>query len=70
MPAAVAGKMLTQVHLVSGSTQLVCWVDFPVTRGQIVRLKNSDDPSRWWDVAETYATRPAASIPRGWDNNI
>jgi len=62
--------MLVQVELRSGTTVLTCWVEPKVKAGDQITLKNSDEPSRWWDVIRLGAQRDSSDIKRGWSNNI
>jgi hypothetical protein len=60
-----------QVQLVSGSTHLTCWVEAKVGCGNIITLKNSDEPERLWSV-KAIDSGPVEldSVNRGWNNNI
>jgi hypothetical protein len=39
-----------QAALVSGDTHRYCWVDEPVKVGNLITLKDSDEPERQWEV--------------------
>lgn len=43
-------KVLYQVRLRDGDTELTCWVDKKVVPGNRITLKNSEAPDRWWQV--------------------
>lgn len=64
-------RELVQVRLRSGTTSRTCWVENRVKQGDSLTLKNSEDPSRWWDVmaVDSKPTDPGR-INRGWNNNI
>lgn len=39
--------------------------------GDHVTLKDSEDPAKMWLVTwKAASSRPTASVPRGWHNNI
>lgn len=59
-----------QMTLRSGSTWLTCWLEDKAAVGQLVTLKNSDEPDRLWEVVDKYAVTALSSINRGWNNNI
>ncbi len=61
---------LVQVDLMSGTTRLTCWVEPRVRRGDQITLKSWREPARLWDVVRVGERRPAATINRGWNNNI
>lgn len=53
---------LVQVDLRSGSTAMTCWVEPKIKIGNRITLKNSDDPSRLWDVVGIGEAHPASDI--------
>ena len=62
-----------QVTLVSGRTELVCYLpDHPKLRtGNSLRLKDHEDPERWWAVKSVSGfVREKSSIKTTWSNNI
>lgn len=60
-----------QASLRSGTAVRVCWLPARVRRGDRVTLKNSEEPSRLWDVSWVSTTqRELDEINRGWNNNI
>lgn len=61
---------LRQDDLRSGATVRTCWLEARIKPGDRVRLKNSEDPLRWWDVVRTGEPQAADAINRGWHNNI
>jgi len=62
---------LAQMYLRSGTTVRTCWLDARVKARDQVTLRNSEDPSRWWDVVRVEEGRRTVSeINRGWSNNI
>jgi hypothetical protein len=61
----MATELLRQVRLrAGGNTELTCWVDKHVKVGNLITLKNSDDPGELWTVMEVYDT--GAPPERGW----
>ena len=57
----------TQVKLESGTTQLTCWLNLEgkkIKRGDVVTLKDSDEPEREWTVLGVYKDFPPPE--RGW----
>ena len=62
--------MLRQDELRSGTTVRTCWLEARIKVGDSVRLKNSEDPQRWWSVVRTGEPQAADTINRGWHNNI
>jgi hypothetical protein len=63
--------LVQEVRLRSGSAVRACWVPASVREGNIITLKNSEDPVRSWEV--TWAgtdLRDPAGFHRGWNNNI
>jgi hypothetical protein len=63
-------KTVQQVCLQSGPTQRICWVDEKCNPGDVITLKNSDEPDRKWMVTHSYGTQKLMHINRGWNNNI
>lgn len=61
---------LVQVDLIADRTRLTCWVEDKVKIGNLITLKNSDDPHRLWEVLRVGEPREHSSINRGWNNNI
>lgn len=65
---------IVQVELVSrhehGSTGLVCWVDPRVQVGDRITLRDSDDPTRLWDVVDRGLEVLRSSVRQDWHNNI
>lgn len=61
---------LRQDDLRSGATVRTCWLEARIKVGDRVRLKNSEDPQRWWAVVRTGQPQAADTINRGWHNNI
>lgn len=60
-----------QAQLRSGTTVRTCWLPEGIKPGDQVTLKNSEDPSRWWDVTGVGSEpRELSEINRGWHNNI
>jgi hypothetical protein len=66
----IAMTMLVQVDLRSANRYLTCWVEPRVRVGDQVPLKNSDEPTRRWDVLRVGDARPLNDIKRGWNNNV
>lgn len=62
--------MLVQVDLRSDTRYRTCWVEPRVKVGDQITLKNSDEPTRLWDVLRVGEARLASDIKRGWNNNI
>lgn len=60
--------MVRQVLLKAGDTNLTCWLEDRVKRGNVVTLKS--EPGVSWTVVDTYAAQELSSIKRGWNNNI
>ena len=61
--------VLIQVALESGTTRLTCWVDGDrkVRVGNVITLKNSDEPARRWVVRTLSEPRPATTIHTDWN---
>jgi hypothetical protein len=53
-----------QARLRSGDTELTCWVDRSVRAGQMITLKDSENPDRLWLVTEV--SESAVPPERGW----
>lgn len=53
-----------QVRLRSGDTEMTCWVDRSVRDGQMITLKDSENPDRLWLVLEVSTTGTPPG--RGW----
>lgn len=49
----MAPRTLVQVRLRSGSTELTCWTDAVCKQGDIITLRDSDEPERAWLVTWT-----------------
>lgn len=65
-------QKLTRVYLVSGHTNLDCYVDdHPHLKiGVDITLADDEDPKRLWTVKAMYETVERYSIKQGWNNNI
>lgn len=71
----VKAKLVVQVKLRSpnygdGSfTERTCYVDdTDIRKGWRVKLKDSEDPERWWKVIwASESVVDAATIPHGWE---
>lgn len=61
---------LVQCKLQSGTKQMVSWLEPKIKVGDVVTLKDSDDPTRRWDVLSVGEPRDRSEIHRGWHNNI
>lgn len=62
---------LTQYVLRSGTEYITCWLESDrVKMGDLVSLKDTDEPHRFWEVFKVYATVDAERINRGFKNNI
>lgn len=61
---------LVQVDLRSDNRYLTCWIPAKVKVGQQITLKNHAEPVRLWEVLRVGEPRAAATINRGWNNNI
>jgi hypothetical protein len=68
MPSA--STILVQAELRSGDTRTTAWVEPRIKAGDVITLKNSDEPARRWEVVSLGARQAAGSINHGWDNNI
>lgn len=68
--AATTTNTRVQVDLRSGARHRTCWVEPKVKVGDRCTLKNSADPVELWDVLAVYRPVDAASINRGWENDI
>jgi hypothetical protein len=53
-----------QVKLKSGDTELTCWVNKQVKKGDVITLKDSETPDREWTVLGVYKDFPQPQ--RGW----
>jgi len=53
-----------QVKLKSGTTEMTCWVSKEVKKGDVITLKDSDEPDRKWEVLGVYKDFPRPE--RGW----
>lgn len=53
-----------QVRLRAGDTERTCWVDRSVRVGQLITLKDSDQPDLLWQVLEV--STGTAPPERGW----
>lgn len=62
--------MLVQVDLRSGPRVLTCWVEPRVKVGDLITLKDTDEPDRCWEVQRVGEPREAAEIKRGWDFDL
>jgi hypothetical protein len=61
----VSDARQVQVRLCSGATERTCWVDRPGLRtGQVITLKNSEDPDQRWTVLNVYTE--GTPPDRGW----
>jgi len=60
--------VLVQVALESGTSRLTCWIDGDrkVRVGNVITLKNSDDPSRRWLVRTLGEARDSRAIHSDW----
>lgn len=55
----MAKHELIQVALKSGTTHRLCWVPAICKKGDVITLKNSEQPDREWVVLEVhYGTPP------------
>ena len=66
--------MVIQVKLRSANTEdrsfteRTCYVDdTDIRKGWRIKLKNSEDPERWWKVIWASEPVDAESLPAGWD---
>jgi hypothetical protein len=63
--------MKQQVELKSGTLTMVTWVEAnKVKVGNVITLKNFDDPDREWRVMSVGEAKDSSEIYRGWNNNI
>jgi len=62
--------MLVQVDLQTGNRFLTCWVEPKVKVGNVITLKNHEQPRLQWRVLRVGEPQEAARINRGWHNNI
>jgi hypothetical protein len=62
--------MLVQVDLQAGNRFLTCWVEPKVKVGNVITLKNHEQPRLQWRVLRVGELQEAARINRGWHNNI
>lgn len=51
------------VELTSGTTERSCWVDREVKVGDMITLKNSGEPERWWKVMWVGTPRHKSLLP-------
>lgn len=58
-------ELAVQAELKSGETHRVCWMSPAVKVGDVVTLKNSEEPEREWAVIAVY-TQENPQIGRGW----
>lgn len=58
---------LVQVDLRSDNRFLTCWVEPRVRVGDRITLKNSDIPTRMWDVLRVGSPRAATDIKHRWN---
>jgi hypothetical protein len=58
---------LVQVDLRSEDRVLTCWVEPRVKVGDVITLKNSQQPGRLWSVTRVGEPRSSTAIKRGWD---
>ena len=62
---------VVQVRLLSGVTHMTAWVEDKIKVGNLITLKDSDNPSRRWEVVSVDSDPvEQSSINRGWNNNI
>lgn len=62
--------IVQQMLLASGTQRLMAWIEPKAKPGDLVTLKNSDDPGQWWKVLDSFGVCEVSSINRGWNNNI
>lgn len=60
---------VVQVDLRNGSNLMTCWVEPKVKVGNLVTLKDTDEPSRLWEVLRVGREHERSDIKRGWNNN-
>jgi len=62
--------MLVQVDLRSDNREMTCWVEDKVKVGNVITLKNHQEPSMMWEVLRVGEPKDRSQINRGWNNNI
>ena len=60
---------VVQVALRSGATRLTCWVDGDrrLRVGNLITLKNADEPGRWWTVCAIGEPKDSSAIHSDWN---
>lgn len=61
---------IVQVDLESHGSHRTCWVEPKVRVGDVITLKDSDEPSRLWIVRRVGEPVPRSSVRQDWHNDI
>lgn len=60
---------LVQVKLKSDNKLMTAWVEAKVKVGNLITLKDTDEPQRKWKVLSVGREHDRSDIKRGWNNN-